>query len=424
MSKRAIGVIVAALVVVAGVSAYLVVHQTQGQVPHIAQTTYKGPLHTQGTTIMDARNRPVRFFSFGENSLKPNRLGTYCYLSPDQHHPNYYSNVQDWGFNTVYLAFTWGSLEPTAPTVNPDGTLTHRFDPGYLRTMDNAIKQYNRHGVSVVLKVAPKYNSITPQEGKKNCAGHGMPSWLEVLSPSVTVGQSACNFISNIKDSSSVPGPSPLADFGDMWRALMAHYADNPGVVGADMLNEPYPQNYPDCPGYDLPRLFQIVGAKIRLGNPNCLLMFEETGTAGAAAKQFVLTGPIPFSNSVYVFHLYASGWATPAPGQLPYSINRAAEPALENVWNHAGTPGWGIPIWIQEFNSLGYNVGNTGSFWSQSMDHVMAFSRQHGLSYGVSSYSGPNGVVNNHTGQLVKPILAKLAEGLGPLPGRRTRSQ
>lgn len=415
MRKRALIVVVAMLVVVAGAGVYVAVHHViQGEV-HVPQSRYNGPLRTQGTVILDSRDRPVRFYSLGENSLKPSRRGTQCFLPPGTGNPDYYPNLQQWGFNTAYLVFTWGSLEPTAPTVNPDGTLTHHFDQAYLRLLDTAIKQYNRHGINVVLKVAPEWNAIVPKPGKQNCSGHGMPAWLEIPSLSGSVEQSACDFLSNVKDSPSVPGPSPMEDFGDMWQALVSHYRGNRGVVGADMINEPYPENYPNCPGYDLPRLFQTAGSKIRAANPDILLMFEEAGTGDATLNRFALTQPIPFSNIVYVFHLYASGWSERAPTTLPYRINRPCAAALQNVWNHAGAPGWDIPIWVQEFNSLGYAVGNTGGFWSENMDRVLAFFRQHGISYGVSSYGGPNGVQKSH--KPANQLLEKLAEGLGRPP-------
>jgi hypothetical protein len=411
-----LGGILAALLVAAAVSVYLVIHFTSGEIS-IPQATYKAPLHTQGTTILDARNRPVRFFSVGEQGLKPNRLGTHCFVQPGSQDPNRFSNLQKLGFNTVFLVFTWGSLEPTPPTINPDGTLTHHYSPTYLHALDKAIREYNHYGMGVVLKLAPKWGAIVPQPGKENCAGHGMPSWLELVSASGSVENSACNFISNIKDSPSVPGPSPQADLGDMWGALAAHYKDNPGLIGADMINEPYPGNYPNCPGYDLAGLYRIVGAKIRTGNPQILLMFQEAPTSYDATGHWVLTSPPPFPNVVYVVHLYASGWSTPAPRYVAASINQPAGPALEHVWEHAGPSGWNIPIWIEEFNSLGYHFGNTGQFWDASMNSAMNFVRVHRLSFGVTTYAGPNGIVDGKSDKVIKPIVLKLAEGLGPTP-------
>jgi hypothetical protein len=145
--------------------------------------------------------------------------------------------------------------------------------------------------------------------------------------------------------------------------------------------------------------------------------MFQEAPTSYDVTGHWVLTSPPPFPNVVYVVHLYASGWSSPAPRYLSASINQPAGPALENVWEHAGSPGWNIPIWIEEFNSLGYHFGNTGQFWDASMDSLTNFVREHDLSFGVTTYAGPNGILDGKSDKVIKPIVLKLAEGLGPLP-------
>lgn len=110
----------------------------------------------------------------------------------------------------------------------------------------------------------------------------------------------------NIDDSYGYPwlysSPEAQAETAAIWRRIAAHYANNPTVLGYDLLNEPIP-HYPRDQQFnqDLEPVYKKIAAAIRSVDPNHVLIL------GGAQwdTNFSVFGPPFDSNTMYELHKY-----------------------------------------------------------------------------------------------------------------------
>ena len=110
----------------------------------------------------------------------------------------------------------------------------------------------------------------------------------------------------NIDDSDGYPwlysSPEAQAETVAIWTRIARHYANNPTVLGYDLLNEPIP-HYPKDQQFnkDLEPVYKKIAAGIRSVDPNHVLIL------GGAQwdTNFTVFGPPFDANTVYQFHLY-----------------------------------------------------------------------------------------------------------------------
>src|SRR5439155_10537751 len=90
-----------------------------------------------------------------------------------------------------------------------------------------------------------------------------------------------------------------------VWKMIGQRYRDRPGVVAADVLNEPFfqPQG---CQGADFEGMYRAVGGAVRDTAPRWLLIFQYLPQAFGA---FGVKSPPPFDNSVFSVHIYQPDW-------------------------------------------------------------------------------------------------------------------
>lgn len=111
---------------------------------------------------------------------------------------------------------------------------------------------------------------------------------------------------SNIDDSWNYPwlysSPEAQQQTIAIWRRIAAHYANNPTVLGYDLLNEPIP-HYPRDQQFnkDLEPIYRKIAAAIRQVDKNHVLIL------GGAQwdSNFSVFGPPFDSNTMYTFHKY-----------------------------------------------------------------------------------------------------------------------
>jgi Cellulase (glycosyl hydrolase family 5) len=362
----------------------------------------RGPLHTEGARILDARGHTVRFVGINVTGLQAGS-GTRASRMPGRPicfgwrpvMPPIPQQIWDWGFNMVRLPIAWADLEPLPPTRQPDGSLLHRYNRQYLAAIDAAVAAFTDRGIGVVIDMHQyRWSPFFVRQGPTNpehCPGQGMPEWLYRGTGVSSIPDAKIAFFGNQKD--------VQASFARAWQEVAGRYAHDPGVVGFDLLNEPYASG-PTFPpeATDLDSLYQRVGSAIRAVNRTALLVFEDT--QDTFTGRFGVTHPPRFRNVVYSFHLYRLNWD-------PLGLHVTQDYASRATR-------WDVPLWVGETNLFrGMANDNIPSGWEGSALAMLAYYKAQGFGWAVWAYSGRNSLVAPGTTDPKPQVLTVIQQGL-----------
>lgn len=145
-----------------------------------------------------------------------------------------YAEIRDWGFNCIRLGFTWASVEPEPG----------KYSEQCLAEIEKRVTWAARHGLYVLLDMhqdlygmkysdgAPEWATLT--DGQPHVTTGG--SWGDAYYTSPAVQTAFDNFYAN------KPGPDGVGlqeHYAGAWRFIAEHFANNPAVIGYDLMNEP-----------------------------------------------------------------------------------------------------------------------------------------------------------------------------------------
>lgn len=143
--------------------------------------------------------------------------------------------LKSWGFNCIRLGFTWASVEPEPG----------KYNEKCLSELDERIAWAGKHGLYVFLDMhqdlfsmkfsdgAPEWATLT--DGKPHIAPGKV--WSDAYFTSPAVQTAFDNFYANKPG----PGGVGLQDrYAGAWKFLAEHFANNPTVIGYDLMNEPF----------------------------------------------------------------------------------------------------------------------------------------------------------------------------------------
>lgn len=336
-----------------------------------------GWLHTDGTSLVDASGRTVILAGVDDSRLVYGEGNTLdrCGRRWSEASAADIANMRSMGFNMDRIALSWADLEPVAPTVNPNGTLTHHWNEQYLSALSREIKELHAHHMVAILDM--HQSGWSPAFTGNACEGDGMPRWLYTSLPNGpnAIGVAQCQFFSNIKET-GVP-EKPQEGLAAVWHMLARRYASNATVVGADMFNEP------DWPGYcrdaHLASFYEKIGYAIRAVNKHILLMYEDRAYVENPSHPFLLARKPALSNAVYSWHFYPTNWRD---GQAALAAHLARARA------------WDVPLWIGEFDGFGgsFNVRISPPLdphWQSDLGALMAYFKANGISWSIWDYKG-----------------------------------
>lgn len=192
------------------------------------------------------------------------------YLFDDS--PETYANLKQWGFNCLRFAIIWDGLEPEPGVYNEQ----------YLQEIDRRIQRAADNNMYVILDMhqdlfSVKYADGAPEwatldEGKEHIAGN---IWSDAYLMSGAVQAAFDNFW---LDKPAPDGIGVQTHFANLWKHIAARYADNPTVVGYDIMNEPFMGS---AVNQALPALLEACGE----------LIYEKTGTAWSADELLAAFG-------------------------------------------------------------------------------------------------------------------------------------
>ncbi len=155
------------------------------------------------------------------------------YLVPED--STLYSKLRNWGFNCIRLGIFWDGIEPQPGIYNEK----------YLQGIDQHIQWASDNNIFVVLDMhqdlysisydngAPKWATITEEKPHKTG-----DIWSDAYMLSGAVQSAFDNFWAN----SLAPDGVGLQDhYSQIWQHIAKRYANNPTVIGYDLMNEPFP---------------------------------------------------------------------------------------------------------------------------------------------------------------------------------------
>jgi endoglycosylceramidase len=180
--------------------------------------------------FVDAAGRQVVLhgINVGEKSKARN------YLS--WHGPEQFAAMREWGFNCIRLLIIWDGLEPEPG----------RYDDNYLSGVDKRIAWAKQNGIYVLLDMhqdlySAKFGAdgaplwATLDDGKPHVSKGGV--WSNAYFTSKAVQTAFDNFWAN----KAGPDGVGIQDrFALAWQHVAKRYADEPAVLGYDILNEPF----------------------------------------------------------------------------------------------------------------------------------------------------------------------------------------
>ena len=154
------------------------------------------------------------------------------------HGPDDFARMREWGFNCVRLLIIWAAIEPECG----------KYDEAFLRRIDERIAWAKANGLYVLVDM---HQDLW---GEKVPGGDGAPAWASLDGGRKHVHTSdhwgdaylTSPMIQTCFDSfwANKPGPDGVGiqdRFALAWRHVAKRYADEPAVIGYDLLNEPFP---------------------------------------------------------------------------------------------------------------------------------------------------------------------------------------
>lgn len=191
------------------------------------------------------------------------------------------------GIDSMRLGFIWKGVEPE-PGV---------YDQEYIASIKRTATLLTDHGIAVLLDAhQDQYHEKFGGEFAPDWAviDDAIPSFPNVGFPTnymVNAGllRSLDNFMKNR------PGPGGIGlheRFAAMWEHIAAHFNDMPGIMGYNLINEPWPGSYyPAClfgdceePNRMLRQLHDKTAQAVWRSDPDAVVLVEAYATANSGA--------------------------------------------------------------------------------------------------------------------------------------------
>jgi len=186
-------------------------------------------IRTEGGVFIDCTGKP--FMPKGVNMVCKDRSEGYIghYTEDD------FYRLKENGFNLIRFGIFWDGAEPE-PGI---------YDEGYLQSIENLVNKAAKADIPVFLDMhqdlfsteyadgAPKWATLS--DGKEHIRTE---LWSESYLISPAVQHAFDNFWN---DAPASDGIGVRTHYVNMWKHVAERFADNPYVIGYDVMNEPFP---------------------------------------------------------------------------------------------------------------------------------------------------------------------------------------
>ncbi len=205
--------------------------------------------------------------------------------------------LSTWGLNVIRLLFTWEAYEPQPGAYNEQylSQLTAIADAAWAR------------GLYVIIDL---HQDAYSRFVAKGC-GDGFPSWAIATTAKPSTPDNGPDCRNYLKFAEVVVDPNTVDSFAEfyantagvrsrylrLFQRLAHHFAGHPGVIGYDLLNEPWGDEA------KLGQLYEEAAVVIRAADPGAILFIEPDILVSAGVPTRL---PQPsFANFSYAPHFY-----------------------------------------------------------------------------------------------------------------------
>jgi hypothetical protein len=258
------------------------------------------------------------------------------YMGLELHHIFYspspldFQDMESWGFNLVRLPLDWSYLEPE-PGV---------FNSSYVSLIREVVGMANSHCLYVVLDMHQFHWSpvFYAWGGDNGVDGDGAPAWA------VPYRNQTLQAL-NLDQEYFWTNSTVEAQFALAWKYLASNFANDSGVFGYDLFNEPTtPQGWNDSHMFQrLDSLYQEVIDAVREVDQRHIIFLEST-FYDSATDLYLMAKPLDPSGQIALeVHDYSANYHFP---EGPLSPSPNLEAAIQT------SQGWGVPLWVGEFGN------------------------------------------------------------------------
>jgi endoglycosylceramidase len=279
-----------------------------------------GFLSVQGTWIVDSTGTPIL--------LRGVNYPGYDSLYPRSHPESAYANFAKMGFNVVRLQISWASLE----------RYKGRFDDYFLSFyVGRDVQWAKKYGLHIVL-------DMHQYQWASKFGGGGVPDWAVAKYPANELGlrEAVSDFWAD---------PSLQDHLIMVWKGIATRYANEPTIVGYDLLNEPwiYTSIIPELNATHIDAFYAKTTQAIRAVDPNHII-FLEPANMNTFNTSFD-------SNIVWAPHFYPLSYASTYYPENQTVLELKMDAMYQNYVTRSNAP-----LWMGEFGA--FMTDGTANNW------------------------------------------------------------
>ncbi len=200
----------------------------------ISKTSLNG-ISVSGTKFIDSFGRQVIFHGINRVNKDPKMN----YSDPDS--ADFFTMLNRSGFNCIRLGIIWDGVEPQPG----------QYDEKYLDKLEKQVEWATENGLYVLLDMHQDLFGVSFGEGTTSL-GDGAPVWAtltenqphvrgEVWSDSYFLSPAVQKAFDNFWANTPVSDGIGVQDhYARMWQHVARRFAHNKGVIGYDIMNEPF----------------------------------------------------------------------------------------------------------------------------------------------------------------------------------------
>jgi endoglycosylceramidase len=249
------------------------------------------------------------------------------------------------GFNAIRLLFTWEAYEPIEGTYEEDylDAITAIADAAWARGL-YVIIDFHQDGFSRFHAGGcgdgfPEWAAHDGASLDKPDNGPGCAAWAVQVAADADVHDS---FEALYADTAGVRTRLML-----LWDRLATHFSTHPGVIGYDLMNEPW-----GWEESELGPLYEEIAGVIRAAHADSILFVEGHASTNNGVIQTLLAPPT-FANFAYAPHFYETAVITT---HLFSGLPTATDLGFFTMTGKADD--WGVPLFVGEFGTHGDTFG------------------------------------------------------------------
>jgi len=186
------------------------------------------PLRTEGRMFVDPDGNPVLLH--GINLVDKNPADGYI----TQDTLGLFDKISSWGFNCIRLGIIWDGIEP-----GPG-----KFDQVYLDKIAEIVDRFAVRGIYTLLDMHQDLYSRKFSDGAPDWATltDSLPHLTGAIwSDSYLISPAVQRAFDHFWNNSPAPDGVGLQDhYAQAWKLIAQRFSNHPGVVGFDLMNEPF----------------------------------------------------------------------------------------------------------------------------------------------------------------------------------------